>query len=777
MKKMDRKFIIALSAIVLIGICVVTAILLYFPKRVRAVYSRPLVLIHNPVNSDQIEVGEGISVHATARNQKGITHMELWVDGELVHAKEAPEGETNPLVLTGNWQPTTIGKHVLLVRAFSADEIDGQSTITIEALEAELFLEEYIVEDGDTLESIAEEHGISEDELSELNPEMPSGGPVPGDSLGVPSGGGSGPGEPAEPEELGESPPADEPSTDDAPTPDDGAPGDFLEVLYAFGFNFIEYNDLEASEPRMLLVEILSFETNTIYEDTNCYISLGESPWDVAELAGASNFIVWPGDQDLPFDIACEGIAAGGTDSVELGRLALQIPSDQWDGITRAVDSLGGEGAFSIEYRVTQTEPRYLDLDPDMTPPTRLILDGFRSALRWEHLPRPDEDIRGFAIFLNDTEQWTEPADARLSELPPEWLRPPCGEEYVFDVRAFGEGYPESGAWSYFANPNVSVATPPDECEAEVLVTFHELITHDLPGDGDARHRTDGDIGPAYGHFYSNEQRAEFDMGSLEDNLGHIGLFHNTTYDLSTFSDFDYRSWIGKPTFINEVPEGEILWLGFHIDDEDNGDCDDSDDPGCDDLICEGERIYSHSYDELYMAHEGSIISEDGRCEVTFTVEPTGDAPIGSPGGWTPAPWLAIQEVSVDEASSTISIEIKNLGTATWPYRDLQIASADRSGEILSRYWEREFALEPGDTTLIERPYEGDRPMEICWVLDPENEVPESVELNGAFPPFRPYCPPLPDLIISDVRYSDSRLLVTVQNIGDGEVENRIIDL
>ena len=206
MKKSNIKFGIAFGALILVGICVIVAVMLYFPQRVQAVFSRPLVLIHNPINYDQIEVGEGITVHATARNDKGITQMELWVDGELIKTKTSPEGvSTNPFVMTSYWQPTNIGKHILLVRAYSADEIDGQATITIEAVESTSFVESHIVEEGETLESIAEDLGTTEEELSELNPDLPSGGPTPGDTIEVPSGSDSE--EPVESRDEGEAPP------------------------------------------------------------------------------------------------------------------------------------------------------------------------------------------------------------------------------------------------------------------------------------------------------------------------------------------------------------------------------------------------------------------------------------------------------------------------------------------------------------------------------------------------------------------------------------------
>ena len=801
MKKSNIKFGIAFGASILVGICVIVAVMLYFPQRVQAVFSRPLVLIHNPINYDQIEVGEGITVHATARNDKGITQMELWVDGELIKTKTSPEGvSTNPFVMTSYWQPTNIGKHILLVRAYSADEIDGQATITIEAVESTSFVESHIVEEGETLESIAEDLGTTEEELSELNPDLPSGGPTPGDTIEVPSGSDSE--EPVESRDEGEAPPsgestAEDPASDDptpgdsAPAPADAAPGTFLGVLDFFlGIELADFFDADADMPRNLLMEILSFETNGAYEDTNCYISLGEGPWDVAELEGATTRFMWPGDQELPFEIACVGIAEGGTDSVNLGHLALQIHRDLWDGVTRAATSDGVEGSFTIEYRITQSDdaspgfPAWLD--ENMTPPTRLHLDGFRQALRWEYYPEVDEEpIRGFAIYLNGTLQWTEHSTARLSDLPPEWLHPPCGEQHVFTVSAFGDGFPD-GPESPMAYPPVVVETHPDDCEMEFMVTFYDLITHELGGDGDADDRT-GDLGPVHGYFFANEERATFDTGSLRRGLDiAMGITDDTTYDLEEFAASETRSWYGRPSLITEVPEGETLLLGFHIMDEDSGRCNWDGDPDCDDLVCDGETFFTNSYDALFTAREGRIISDNGRCEVTFRVEPSGDTPIGSPGGWTPAPSLSVQNVWVDDATGNTHITVKNIGTATWPYRDLEIEEIQRSGERINLTRVYEFVLEPGASTVIPRLSGGyPRMMDRCIVLDPNDQVIESVEISGAFSAYRPYCPNLPDLVITDVEYdaSGEQLLITVRNAGigvitdDGALENRTVEV
>jgi len=67
-------------------------------------------------------------------------------------------------------------------------------------------------------------------------------------------------------------------------------------------------------------------------------------------------------------------------------------------------------------------------------------------------------------------------------------------------------------------------------------------------------------------------------------------------------------------------------------------------------------------------------------------------------------------------------------------------------------------------------------------ILDPDNEVEEwgdRLESTGVIQSHPPICMKLPDLVITGVEYDPegSRLLVTVQNQGEGLLENRTIAL
>ena len=790
---MNKKSCLWMALFALIIICIAGIALVYFQARARAFNSRPLVLIHSPINHEQFAPGEGALVHATARSERGVKRVEFWADGALLAVQEPPEsGPLSPLVLSARWQAGPLGSHVLLVRAVSGDGVEGQSTVAVEVVgEEEAALGGHIVQAGETLESIAAQYGVSPADVAALNPDVDPGGITPGDELIVPGGSGAGEGE-----DGGEPAPVawDE---EGPPNPLAPAPGSGLTILEYF---FPDLNELVASaDPVPLRVEVLSLETGAEYEGLHCYVGLAGDPprwvpdadfdqttdesfaalggglWDVAEyLSGeAARIITWPGNQPLSLDATCVGILGGGTDAVELGRLLLEIPPSEWDGVPRWSPEVSNEGSFRLEYRIgSSTEQGHgipIWLDPTMTPPTNLTLAGWWSAghsLYWSYEPRPDEEpIDGFRIYLNGTLLWVEPADARTSALPSQWLFP-CVEPYTLTVTAFREGYPD-GPESMPSTPPVIIEAEPEHCQGVVYVTFLNLITHDLGGDGRYEDRS-GDVGPAYGYFYGNDQQVSFD-----GRPGGRGLSHNTEYVVR-----DLWHLSGLSQLRVELAEGEHLAVGFHIDNEDTGRCNDSDDPGCDNLVCEGEDWFDVDVDTT--SAERTLLSRDGRCEVTYTLALGAGFPAEGYGGEIPLPWLSVEDVTMVEASQ-LRIRVRNSGRASWPSREVKVAIARPTGEIVHVLSWPDISLAPGETTILQTATMDFGALPVCVILDPDNEVEEEIDRlasrgilsRGAS------CMQLPDLVITGVEYDPgaSRLLVTVQNQGEGLLENRTIAL
>ncbi len=82
---------------------------------------KPAVFINSPLTSSQFREGEQVSVQSTATDPKGITRIELAVDGNIVHVATPPTPQP-AFTTTQNWTATT-GLHTITVRAFNSDSV------------------------------------------------------------------------------------------------------------------------------------------------------------------------------------------------------------------------------------------------------------------------------------------------------------------------------------------------------------------------------------------------------------------------------------------------------------------------------------------------------------------------------------------------------------------------------------------------------------------------------------------------------------------------------
>lgn len=82
--------------------------------------AKPTVVIQSPANGAQFREGEDIAVQSTARDQSGITRVELSVDGAAVRTDTppVPQGQV-AFTLIQKWKAIS-GSHTLTVRAFNA---------------------------------------------------------------------------------------------------------------------------------------------------------------------------------------------------------------------------------------------------------------------------------------------------------------------------------------------------------------------------------------------------------------------------------------------------------------------------------------------------------------------------------------------------------------------------------------------------------------------------------------------------------------------------------
>ncbi|RLD00265.1 MAG: hypothetical protein DRI65_16560, partial [Chloroflexota bacterium] len=341
MDKRKKRWLIILGIVLLLGLTLIGLFLGQVYRRGKALNSRPLVLILDPVYGEQFKVGDGIIVHATAREEEGLSRIELWANGVLVDSRDAVEFTPTNLTLVSTWTPTFDGEQQIVVRAISIDDIAGQSMVQVVVVPSAALT--HLVEDGETLESIAGDYGASAEELSDLNPGLAGGDPEPGEEIIVP----------------------DEETTADGAPRGGGDPPlpESEEPLLGWVYPFFELFTPPPGNATLRL-EVPALRTWESYDSLHCYVSLADSlpqwypdldndqatdesfeaaisgQWitDGILVGSSAPIISWPADQHLPLSIACVGVS-GGLEAVELGVIALEIPPEDWDGIRHGYES------------------------------------------------------------------------------------------------------------------------------------------------------------------------------------------------------------------------------------------------------------------------------------------------------------------------------------------------------------------------------------------------------------------------------------------------------
>jgi LysM repeat protein len=483
----------------------------------------PMILIDSPRQGDEVTVGEPVQVFATGQDPNRIARMELWADGGLIQSQASalPDG-TNPFPLMAIWVPETLGNHTIVVRGYNTNDVEGQASISVNAVEAPLpqlppgcegvDLFDHEVQMGETLEGIAAGYELTAEEILACNPGLDPAAPLtPGDVLQIPAvvtpeeEGPPADFEPPPVETPPDVPPEEElpgeelPPPEEEPPPGEEAPPEVEEVPEG-----PEVEELPPPEepPVTLTFEALELEVDQFYENVYCMVRLADTDmeqvpetgsfahvggnyWDIqAELAGMNSVPVPVSGGIFRVEVECYGWV--GINGWTLGHFVREHGDGEWTGDPIDVTATADDGRwFRVMYRICPDypcEPRPVPpapenliqttgcpCDPPLGCPPCPILD----ALAWDWAG-DEATIDGFRLYRNDTMLLEDPnPSARAMVLPAAYFDPPCGEEWNYHLTAY-QGFPGVGVES---DPSNTVTLTGPACPLTVVATFETLYT------------------------------------------------------------------------------------------------------------------------------------------------------------------------------------------------------------------------------------------------------------------------------------------------------------
>ena len=154
----------------------------------------PTVLVNMPVNGESVPAGETVEVLVSAAAQYPISRIELWLDSVLVETQmpDPTQGEVITFYAFSYLQIAE-GTHIFSARAVDANGLVGQSLPIFIQGDPLPETMEVTVEEGQTLQDIANATGSDGDLLKEINPGLGDGALPGGSKVVVPAPGGSNP--------------------------------------------------------------------------------------------------------------------------------------------------------------------------------------------------------------------------------------------------------------------------------------------------------------------------------------------------------------------------------------------------------------------------------------------------------------------------------------------------------------------------------------------------------------------------------------------------------
>jgi LysM repeat protein len=482
----------------------------------------PTVLIDSPSHGEEVVIGTAVQVFATGTDPGKIARMELWVDGQLVQSQASalPDG-TSPFPIIALWIPDTPGNHTIVVRAYNMDDVSGQASVSVNAVQAaEVPAEcggdtvfEHEVQTGETLEGIAAGYEVTVEQVLACNPGLdPTAMLEPGSVLLIP--GFQDPAEedgppadwpppenaeeaPDVPEDVEELPGEDLPPAETEPEPGEEAPPEAEEPP--------EGPEISEEEPELPTVtlgfEALEFEVDQPYDEVYCMVQLADYPmeqipetgsftplgsnyWDIqAELAGSNSKQVTVQGDTVRVEVECFGWS--GIDGWSLGHFVREHGEAEWTGEDIPVTAIADDGRwFTVVYRICPTFP----CEPREVPPAPENLTYAEGcscpswigcppcapyyAMAWDWLGDEGE-IDGFRLYRNGAILYERDPSYHWTLIAEEDAYPPCGETYDYEVTAY-EGFPGVGPES---DPSNTVTRTGPACPTTVAVTFETLHT------------------------------------------------------------------------------------------------------------------------------------------------------------------------------------------------------------------------------------------------------------------------------------------------------------
>jgi hypothetical protein len=99
--------------------------------------AKPTLTVTSPTSGTEVPVGEEVEVTSTVADSKGVTRVELAVDGELYTTDASPGEATTSWTLSQTWVASDPGSHTLTVTAYNVDDVASDPwAVTVRVVEA-----------------------------------------------------------------------------------------------------------------------------------------------------------------------------------------------------------------------------------------------------------------------------------------------------------------------------------------------------------------------------------------------------------------------------------------------------------------------------------------------------------------------------------------------------------------------------------------------------------------------------------------------------------------